>query len=151
MSFCFADLSINALPGTFLTLIPVDIELCPPDAEPGVGLADHIDRGRHKEERRVEDPHEDDEDHVDPGVVPELVRHKAHDGWRDEDAEGEDGVDQADVHVADADVLHVDGEVGHDGKGGAVEEEEGALQGQKVHVWPEAATLRGSRLLKEEI
>ena len=45
----------------------------------------------------------------------------------------------------------MDGEVGHDGKGGAVEEEEGALQGQKVHVWPEAATLRGSGLLKEGV
>ena len=58
---------------------------------------------------------------------------------------------ESNVNIVDANVLHVDGEVGHDGKGGAVEEEEGALQGQKVHVWPEATTLRGSGLLKEEI
>ena len=45
----------------------------------------------------------------------------------------------------------MDGEVGHDGKGGAIEEEEGALQGQKVHVWPEAATLRGSGLFINEM
>ena len=47
---------------------------------------------------------------------------------------------ESNVNIVDANVLHVDGEVGHDGKGGAVEEEEGALQGQKVHVWPEATT-----------
>ena len=39
----------------------------------------------------------------------------------------------------------MDGEVGHDGEGGPVEEEEGALQGEQVHVWPEVGTLRGSR------
>ena len=50
---------------------------------------------------------------------------------------------EGNVNVVDADVLHVDGEVGHDGEGGAVEEEEGALQGQQVHVWPEVRTLRG--------
>ena len=38
----------------------------------------------------------------------------------------------------------MDGEVGHDGEGGPVEEEEGALQGEQVHVWPEVGTLRGS-------
>ena len=58
---------------------------------------------------------------------------------------------ESNVNIVDANVLHVDGEVGHDGEGGPVEEEEGALQGQKVHVWPEATTLRGSGLLKEEI
>ena len=50
---------------------------------------------------------------------------------------------EGNVNVVDADVLHVDGEVGHDGEGGAVEEEEGALQGQQIHVWPEVRTLRG--------
>ena len=50
---------------------------------------------------------------------------------------------ESNVNVVDADVLHVDGEVGHDGEGGAVEEEEGALQGQQVHVWPEVRTLGG--------
>ena len=40
----------------------------------------------------------------------------------------------------------MDGEVGHDGEGGAVEEEEGALQGQQVHVWPEVRALRGSKI-----
>ena len=82
----------------------------------------------------MEDPHEDDEDHVDPGVVPELVRHKAHDWGADEDTEREDGVDQADVHVADADVLHVDGEVGDDGVGCSREHEQGYLEGKQLLV-----------------
>ena len=34
---------------------------------------------------------------------------------------------EGDVNIVDANVLHVDGEVGHDGKGGAIKEEEGAL------------------------
>ena len=38
----------------------------------------------------------------------------------------------------------MDGEIGHDGEGGPVEEEEGALQGEQVHVRPEAATLKGA-------
>ena len=50
---------------------------------------------------------------------------------------------ESNVNIVDANVLHVDGEVGHDGEGGAVEEEEGALQGQQIHVWPEVRTLRG--------
>ena len=37
----------------------------------------------------------------------------------------------------------MDGEVGHDGEGGPVEEEEGALQGEQVHVRSERGTLRG--------
>ena len=40
----------------------------------------------------------------------------------------------------------MDGEIGHDGEGGPVEEEEGALQGEQVHVRPEAATLKGALL-----
>ena len=43
----------------------------------------------------------------------------------------------------------MDGEIGHDGEGGPVEEEEGALQGEQVHVRPEAATLKGA--LRENI
>ena len=43
----------------------------------------------------------------------------------------------------------MDGEIGHDGEGGPVEEEEGALQGQQVHVRPEAATLK--EVLRREI
>ena len=31
----------------------------------------------------------------------------------------------------------MDGEVGHYGEGGAVEEEESALQRKQVHIWPE--------------
>ena len=61
---------------------------------------------------------------------------------------------EGNVNVVDADVLHVDGEVGHDGEGGAVEEEEGALQWEQVHVGPKSkATLkrerRGAKMLKE--
>ena len=52
---------------------------------------------------------------------------------------------ESNVNVVDAYILHVDGEVGHDGEGGPVEEEEGALQREQVHVWPEVGTLRGSR------
>ena len=51
---------------------------------------------------------------------------------------------ESNVNIVDAYILHVDGEVGHDGEGGPVEEEEGALQGEQVHVRPEAATLRGT-------
>ena len=58
---------------------------------------------------------------------------------------------ESNVNIVDADILHVDGEVGHDGEGGPVEEEEGALEGEQVHVRPEAATLRGTvcRILKK--
>ena len=38
------------------------------------------------------------------------------------------------------------GEVGHDGEGGPVEEEEGALQGEQVHVRPEPGDLRTQAL-----
>ena len=51
---------------------------------------------------------------------------------------------ESNVNVVDAYILHVDGEVGHDGEGGPVEEEEGALQGEQVHIRPEAGTLRGA-------
>ena len=46
----------------------------------------------------------------------------------------------------------MDGEVGHDGEGGPVEEEEGALEGEQVHVRPEAATLlRGTGVAVDNI
>ena len=41
---------------------------------------------------------------------------------------------EGNVDVVDADVLHVDGEVGHDRERGAVEEEERDLERQQVHV-----------------
>lgn len=41
---------------------------------------------------------------------------------------------EGNVNVVDADVLHVDGEVGHDRERGAVEEEERDLERQQVHV-----------------
>ena len=53
---------------------------------------------------------------------------------------------ESNVNIVDAYILHVDGEVGHDGEGGPVEEEEGALQGEQVHVWPEVGSLRTQAL-----
>ena len=63
------------------------------------------DGGGHEEQRGVEESGEDHEDHDHPRVVPELVRHEAHQRRRQEDAEGDDGVDQGHVQVADADIL----------------------------------------------
>ncbi len=66
-----------------------------------------------------------------PGIVAQLVGEEP-DHWRGEkDTEGEDGVDQGHVDVADADVLHVNGEVGQDGEGGGRVEEQGQLQGEQ--------------------
>ena len=51
--------------------------------------------------------------------------------------EYKDILHESNVNIVDAYILHVDGEVGHYGEGGAVEEEESALQRKQVHIWPE--------------
>ena len=43
---------------------------------------------------------------------------------------------ESNIHIIDADVLHVNGKVGHHGEGGAVEEEQGELEREQVHVGP---------------
>ena len=95
------------------------------------------------QQQRVEDSTANDAHEEDSDIVTELVSEESHHWRSNKDTEGKDGVHESNVNIIDADVLHVDGEVGHDGEGGAVEEEEGALQGQQVHVWPEVRTLRG--------
>ena len=127
----FADvINVLNLPVTILTLTPRDVDLWAPDVDPGLGLSDHIDCGRHKEERSVEHAHQDHEDHVDSAVVSNLVRHKSNDGRTDENTERKDGVDEANVHVTDADVFHVDGEVGEDGVCGPTEHEQSNFEGK---------------------
>ena len=76
-----------------------------PDGDGCVRAADVCDGGGDEEQRGVEEPGEDHEDHDHPRVVPQLVRHEAHQRRRQEDAEGDDGVDQRHVQVADADIL----------------------------------------------
>ena len=77
---------------------------------------------------------ENDHDHVDLGVVAEFISKEAN-YWRSsEDTEGEDGVDESNINVADTDVLHVDGEVGEDGVGSAGEHEQSHLQRQQLLV-----------------
>ena len=76
-----------------------------PDGDGCVGAGDVCDGGGDEEQRGVEESGEDHEDHDHPRVVPQLVRHEAHQRRRQEDAEGDDGVDQGHVQVADADIL----------------------------------------------
>ena len=82
----------------------------------------------------MKDSSEDNEDHVDSGVVADLVSEEAHERRSSEHAEGEDGVDEGNINVADTDVLHVDGEVGEDGVGSAREHEQSHLQRQQLLV-----------------
>ena len=77
----------------------------------------------------MEDSHDDNKDHVDSSVVSNLVCDEANDGRTHEHREGEDGVDEGEVHVADAEVLGMDGQVGDDGIGGSGEHKEGYLEG----------------------
>ena len=72
----------------------------------------------------MEDSHDDNEDHVDSSVVSNLVCDEANYGRAHEHGEWEDGVDEGEVHVANAEVFGVNGEVGDDGVCGAREHEE---------------------------
>ena len=89
-----------------------------------------VEVGGHGQQQRVEDGAADDAHHQHPDVVPQLVGEESDHRGRNEHAEGEYGVHQGNVDVIDPNVLHVDGQVGHDGKRGAVEEEQGELERQ---------------------
>ena len=75
----------------------------------------------------MEGSHDDNEDHIDSSVVSNLVRYEANNGRTHEHSEGEDGVDEGEVHVADAEIFGMDGEVGDDGVSGSREHKEGYL------------------------
>ena len=60
----------------------------------------------------MKDSSEDNEDHVDSGVVADLVSEEAHERRSSEHAEGEDGVDESNINVTDTNILHMDGQVG---------------------------------------
>ena len=95
------------------------------------------DSWRHQQQGCVKDSCEDDEDHVDPGVVPDLVRDEAHERGSSEHTEGEDGVDEGDIDVTDANVLHVYGQVGQEGKSRSSEHEQSHFQRQQLLVHTE--------------
>ena len=95
--------------------------------------------GGDSQQQSVEDGTANDAHEQDPDIVTKLVSKEAHHGRSNEDTEWEDGVHERNVHIIDANVLHVDGEVGHDGEGGAIEEEQSELEGEQVHV--EAGTM----------
>ena len=99
-----------------------------------MGVVHVVQVGRDGQQERVEEGAPDDAHQQHADVVPELVREESDHGWSDEDTEGKDGVHQSDVDIVDANVFHVDGQVRHDGKGGAIEEEQGELERQHVHV-----------------
>ena len=75
------------------------------------------------QQQRVEDSTANDAHEEDSDVVTELVSEESDHRGRNEHTEGEDGVHQGNVDVIDPNILHVDGQVGHDGKRGAVKEE----------------------------
>ena len=83
-----------------------------------------VEVGGHGQQKCVEDGAANDAHQEHPDVVPKLVSEEPDHGGRDEHTEGEDGVHQGDVHVVDPNVFHVDGQVGHDGERGAVEEKQ---------------------------
>ena len=86
------------------------------------------------QQQRVEDSTANDAHEEDSDVVTELVSEESHHWRSNEDTEGKDGVHESNVNIIDADVLHVDGEVGHDGEAGTVEEEQCELERKQVHV-----------------
>ena len=88
-----------------------------PYCEGGGRICRRCDSLGDQEQQTVEETTEDNEDHVDLGVVPQLVSKEAHYGRTSEDCEGEDGVDEGHINVTDAQVLHVDSEVWNDGIG----------------------------------
>merc|ERR1719186_1699091 len=114
--------------------VPVEVDVLADHLEVGVGVVDVVVGGGNGEEEGVEGGAEDEVGEEDSDVVSEFVREETDYGRSYEDAEGEDGVHEGDVDVADANVLHVDGEVRGDGEHGAVEEEQRQLQRKQVHV-----------------
>jgi hypothetical protein len=66
-----------------------------------------------------------------PSIITQLVPEETNNRRGNKDAEGQDGVDEGHVDVADTDVLHVYGEVRQDGEGGGRVEEQGQLQRQQ--------------------
>lgn len=73
----------------------------------------------------MEDSHDDNKDHVDSSVVSNLVCDEANYGRTNEHGEGEDGVDEGEIHVANSEVFGMNGEVGDDGVSGSREHKEG--------------------------
>ena len=112
-----------------MTLVPYEIEFGSFDLYFRIRLNIDTGRCRHKEERCVEDSHDDNKDHVDPGVVSNLVCNEANDGRTHENREWENGVDEGEVHVTDAQVLGMDGQVGDDSISRPGEHKEGYLEG----------------------
>ena len=81
------------------------------------------------EEGTANDAHEENTD-----VITEFISKKSHNWWCDEDTERQDGVHQSYVHVIDANVLHVNCQVGHNGKRCSVEEKKCEFEWQKIPV-----------------
>ena len=81
------------------------------------------------EESTTNDTHEENSD-----VVTKFVSKESDNRWSDKDTEWKYGVHEGNVHIIDTDILHVNGEVWHDGKGGAIEEEQGELEREQFHV-----------------
>ena len=82
----------------------------------------------------MKDGTSDDAEIKSSEIVTELVGKEADNGRSDKHTEGENGIHEGDVHVVDADILHVDCEVWHDGEGSSVEEKQCEFQRQQVHV-----------------
>ena len=82
----------------------------------------------------MEDCTADDAHKKSSPVIPQLVSKETNNRRSYENTEGKNGVHESNVDVVDPDILHVDGEVGHDGKRCPIEEKQCKLQWKEVHV-----------------
>ena len=82
----------------------------------------------------MEDTGEDDEDHVDSGVVTKLVSHKTNNGRPSEHSKWENGVYHGHINITDANVFHVDGQVWYDGISSSSKHKQSHFQWQQFLV-----------------
>ena len=80
-----------------------------------------------KKKQGMEDTHHDDIDHKNTCVVAKLVSKEPNNRRSYENTEWKDGVNEGDIHVIDADIFHVNGEVWKNGVCRGRKHEEGTF------------------------